>query len=85
MIYNGANADYIISLHLSGYIGAASSDVEHSYSPSVCLSNLGLPNGNANRTDIYTFLRRKYWAVVNALFMARPYIRPGSKVVTSRG
>ena len=56
MIYNGANADYIISLNLNGYIGAASSDVEHSYSPSVCLSNLGLPTGNARNIHIYIYI-----------------------------
>ena len=59
MIYNGANADYIISLHLNGYMGAASSDVEHSYGPSVCSSDLGLPNGNARNIHIYTITDRK--------------------------
>ena len=53
MIYNSANADYIISLHLNGYIGAVSNDVEHTYGPSVCPSDLGLPTGNARNIHIY--------------------------------
>ena len=57
MIYNGANADYIISLHLNGYIDAESSDVEHSYGPSVCSSDLGLPTGSARNSSIYILLQ----------------------------
>ena len=55
MIYNGANSDYIINLHLNGYIGVASSDVEHSYGASVCPSKLGLPTGNARNIHIYIY------------------------------
>ena len=58
MIYNGANADYIISLDLNGYIGAASSDVKHSYGPSVCPSDLGLPNSKARNSSIFTITDR---------------------------
>ena len=55
MIYNGANADYIISLHLNGYMSAALSDVEHSYGPSVCPSDFGLATGNARNIHIYIY------------------------------
>ena len=59
MIWNGANANYIISLHFKGYIGAESSDVEHSYGSSVYPSYLGLPTGDARNIHKYTITDRK--------------------------